>query len=139
MAVKRVSAVKVDIGHHGYPGGSQSEITCELVARSDGKWEAVGEYRRGSNQGVGHFQIHIDKGPWKAIGDTAGEAVMDMVHRAEDEYQDHMRRAGHDAVIELDGRKAESFFGKENPLEEFSDKQILAEVKRRGLIEKATQ
>ena len=99
--ISRLLAASVDIGEPGTPGSGASQITCDIVARRDGRWEAEGLHSTGCNQG--YYQENYSHGPWRGRGDTPESAVRDMVSRADDAYQGDMRRAGHDALLEVDG------------------------------------
>lgn len=98
----RLPAASVDAGYDGMPGTAACRSTCELYARRDGRWDAVGAYSSGQNQG--YYQETFSYGPWEGRGDTPEAAVRAMVARADDDHRDAMRRAGHDACLEVDGR-----------------------------------
>ena len=101
LRISALPAASVDIGDSGMPGSGASKITCDIAARRDGRWEAHGYYSTGCNQG--YYQENYGYGPWTGRGSTPAEAVEDMVRRADDDYQDDMRRAGHDAMLECEG------------------------------------
>lgn len=100
LTIDSLTAASVDIGDSGHPGTGASKIECDIIARRDGRWEAEGSVSDGCNQG--YYQENYSYGPWRGRGDTPQDAVKDMVERADDNYQDDMRRAGHDALLECD-------------------------------------
>lgn len=102
LTLTKLTAASVDIGDSGQPGSSASKITCDITARSDGRWEAEGYYSTGCNQG--YYQANYGYGPWTGRGNTPEDASDDMIGRADDEYQDDMRRAAHDALLECEGK-----------------------------------
>ena len=101
LRIAAMPASSVDIGDRGIPGTAASQITCDISARRDGRWDATGRVSTGTNQGC--FSEDRSYGPWTGRGDTAADAAADMVGRAEPEHQDAMRRASHDAILECDG------------------------------------
>jgi hypothetical protein len=101
LRITALTAASVDIGDGGHPGSGASQITCEIIARRDGKWEAHGYHSVGCNQG--YYQENYGHGPWAGRGETPEAACRDMVERADDEYQADMRRAAHDAMLEIEG------------------------------------
>lgn len=101
LTINSLPAANVDIGYIGMPGSQADQIKCKISARRDGRWEAEGYYSTGTNQG--YYQENYSYGPWAGRGDTPRQAVDSMVRRADSEYQDKMRKAGHDALLECDG------------------------------------
>ena len=99
LTINSLVAASVDIGRMGRPGESASQICCELTARRDGRWDAVGSASDGQNQG--YYQVNYSYGPWAGRGATPRDAVDAMVERSDDLWKTEMRNAGSDAILEL--------------------------------------
>jgi hypothetical protein len=104
MKMKRTLIAEVDIGDWSPPGGSWTKIECRIYTLPSGRIEAEGEVQLGSNQGF--FDCNYSHGPWRGRAETAKAAVSAMVARADSDYQDDMRRAGHDALLEYEDKTA---------------------------------
>ena len=96
----------VDIGRAGTPGSAASEICCQVFVSPKGRYRAVGSASTGCNQG--HYQANYRFGPWEGRGDTAKEAVDDMIARADDDWQSDMQKAGHDALIAIEDEEEDN-------------------------------
>jgi hypothetical protein len=104
MNTKRTLIAEVDIGEWNPPGGDVTKIECRIYTLPSGKVEAEGQVEFGSNQGF--FECNYSHGPWRGRAKTAKAAVNAMVARAESDYQDDMRRAGHDALLKYEDKTA---------------------------------
>lgn len=82
------------------PGSGATQIVCKLFARSDSRWECLGRYSTGSNQG--YYQENYGYGPWEGLGKTPEGAISHMLARVDQEFIGQMRQAAHDALMERD-------------------------------------
>jgi hypothetical protein len=98
LSITKILVARVDAGDAGRPGDSATQAICEIWARRNGRYEAVGSYETGSNQG--YFRADYEYGPWTGVGSTPAAAVQAMVDRAGSDYARQMRAAGHDALVE---------------------------------------
>ena len=111
LTINSLVAASVDIGRMGRPGESASQICCELTARRDGRWDAVGSASDGQNQG--YYQVNYSYGPWAGRGATPRDAVDAMVERSDDLWKTEMRNAGSDAILELSASMGPRLFSVE--------------------------
>jgi hypothetical protein len=96
MSKEKIASV--DVGDPGHPGSGASRIRCTVYRLTSGRFEVVGDWSTGCNQG--YYQENYSYGPWRGRGDDVSSAIDAMLSVVPDDYSADMRRAAQEALYD---------------------------------------